>query len=246
MKIISLAKKMLLALLVVTMCGFTSTAFAHGDIVDEVVSVTGIASMTVPPDKATISMGVEKTGATAIEARNVATDAVNKMIRKLNFLGVKDSAIKTANYYVRANYVTVNKKSKISNYTFNYTVNVEVEKIKNIGKIIDGMYEAGANNMNSVQFSLKNREAIERKLLALAVKNAQQKAEIVAVAGGRNLGVLQSVFINDAEGESHESRNAVALYMAKSSLGTPLQGNTNIMNGELTLKVKLYAKFDLK
>lgn len=243
---IGLAKKMFLAFLVVAMCVFTSTAFASTKAVDESISVTGSASRVVAPDIATISMGVEKTGITAIKARNAATDSVNRMIRKLRFLGVSDSNIKTLNYYVRANYVTVNKKSKISNYTFQYTVNVEVNEVDDIGKIIDAMYESGANNMNSVQFDLKNREIIERRLLASAVKNAQQKAEIVAVAGGRTLGALQSASINDVGGAAYENRNAVAMYMAKSADATPLQGNTNIMSGDLTVKVKVYAKFSLK
>lgn len=246
MKMRNLTKKMFLAFLVVAMCIFTSTAFANTRTADEGISVTGSAAMTVAPDKATISMGIEKIGKTAIEARNAATNSVNRMIRELRVLGVKDNKIKTANYYVRANYVTINKKSSISNYTFRYTVNVEIENITDIGRIIDAMYEAGANNMNSVQFGLKNREIIERRLLASAVKNAQMKANVVAIAGGRTLGELQSASVNDVGGATYESRNAVAMYMAKSADATPLEGNTNIMSGDLTVKVRVYAKFSLK
>jgi len=242
----SLTKKIFLTFLVISMCIFTSTAFANEKGIDEGISVTGSASMTVAPDKATVSMGIEKIGDTAIEARNAATDSVNRMLRQLRVLGVSDSDIKTANYYVRANYVTVNKKSSISNYTFRYTVNVEVQNINDIGKIIDAMYEAGANNMNSVQFGLKNREALERDLLSSAVKNAQEKARIVAIAGGRTLGVLQNATINDIGGTSYESRNAVAMYMAKSADATPLEGETSIMSGDLVVKARVYAKFALK
>jgi uncharacterized protein YggE len=245
MKMTSLAKKMFLAFLVVAMCVFTSTAFANERESNEGITVTGSASMTVAPDKATISMGVEKTGASAIKARNAATDSVNRMIRQLRVLGVSDKDIKTSDYYVRANYITVNKKSRISDYTFRYTVNVEVENINDIGKIIDAMYEAGANSMNSVQFGLKNRELLEMQLLSKAVKNAKAKARIVANAGGRVLGVLQNATINDLGGATYENRNAVAMYMAKSADATPLQGSTEIMSGDLTVKVRVYAKFAL-
>lgn len=245
MKMTSLAKKMFLAFLVVAMCVFTSTAFANERESSEGITVTGSASMTVAPDKATISMGVEKTGATAIKARNAATDSVNRMIRQLRVLGVSDKDIKTSDYYVRANYITVNKKSRISDYTFRYTVNVEVENINDIGKIIDAMYESGANSMISVQFGLKNRELLEMQLLSKAVKNAKAKARIVANAGGRVLGVLQNATINDLGGATYENRNAVAMYMAKSADATPLQGSTEIMSGDLTVKVRVYAKFAL-
>ncbi len=124
-----------------------------------------------------------------------------------------------------------------------YTSAARLMPVDKVGAVIDSMFAAGANTFNGVTFTVSNRKAIERELLALALVNAREKAAAVASAGGRSLGKLVAANIGSLGGmELTESNYDLAL-MRKADAGeTPPP--TQIMAGSLKVSAYVDASFE--
>jgi len=64
---------------------------------------------------------------------------------------------------------------------------VRLKNIANIGPTIDAATGAGANSIGGISFGLLDPKPHENTLLAEAVKNAREKADIMAKAAGVNI-----------------------------------------------------------
>ena len=68
--------------------------------------------------------------------------------------------------------------------------------LNKVSPIIDALVQAGANNISNVQFSLRDPDAIEAKVLDKAIRKARSKAQAMATSAGVTLGPSQSINVN--------------------------------------------------
>ena len=59
--------------------------------------------------------------------------------------------------------------------------------------MIDAAFEAGANNLNGIEFSASDTSEAKAKALELAVEDAITKAEILAAAAGMKIAGINSI-----------------------------------------------------
>ena len=223
---------------------FFGRAFAAENKYD-VVHSNGSVTQEVAPDTAFVSMGVVTRGKTAEEARAANAAVMEEVDSSLGVFGISGDEVKTTGYYLRPEYSDYAKgKRVITGYTLTYNLSVTIDDVDKVGAVIDSMFAAGANTFNGVTFTVSNRKAIERELLALALVNAREKAAAVASAGGRSLGKLVAANIGSLGGmELTESNYDLAL-MRKADAGeTPPP--TQIMAGSLKVSAYVDASFEL-
>ena len=209
----------------------------------DIVRANGSVTREVAPDTAFVNVGVTTQGKTAEEARNANAEIVNNVIVSLANMGISKEDVKTVGYNLYPEYSDAAKgKRIITGYSMNYSLNVKVENLDKIGAVIDQMFADGANTFNRVTFTVSNRKELEREMLALAVKNAEEKAGIVASAGGRTLGKLVAANVGSVGGMDYSDSNYETIALYKSAAGS---APTKIMAGNLKVSADVDAAFEL-
>jgi uncharacterized protein YggE len=148
---------------------------------EHTISVSGQGKVTVVPDMATVSLGVNVERDTAKAARQAAADQMTKIVAALKALGIADQDIQTSNVSLGPTYdYPVNAQPKIRGYSLQNTVTVTVNNIDQVSDVVDDSVQAGATQVNGVTFDVKDRAAAEAKAREQAVKDARAKADTIA------------------------------------------------------------------
>ncbi|MBN2796036.1 MAG: SIMPL domain-containing protein [Clostridia bacterium] len=158
---------------------FTQEAQADVDGIANVVSVNGVGSITVKPDIAYISVGVETSDADANKAQTDNSKAMNEVMAALKALGIKDDDIKTTQYSVYDRYDYIDGKQTNKTYQVTNMVQVTVRDINQVGDVIDAASLAGANSVSNIQFGIADESAAYQEALKLAMASAKGKAEAI-------------------------------------------------------------------
>ena len=157
------------------------------------VTATGYGEAQVTPDRATLSIGVQTKAATAAQASADNAQKQEAVIDALKSLGITDRQISTVEYSVYPESAPTNsteRAPRIIGYTVSNTVRLDVQKINQLGAIIDAALGHGANAINSLDFSSSNEDDARRAALAIAVQRARGDAEAMARGAGGRLGDL--------------------------------------------------------
>ena len=166
------------------------------------ISVTGIASVKVKPDKAVISLGVETIGKTANNALSANSDALNKVINALKRLGVKENETSTSGFSISPNYndsQSSGASGKVIGFTVSNSIQIESRNINNTSKWIDTSIETGANTVNNIAFTLSEKKLEDTKinLIKKALDDARRKAYISANALGLKVVGIKSINLGE-------------------------------------------------
>jgi len=159
------------------------------------VTVNGVGEILVTPDQATISIGVQTKNDDAKIAQEENATLMSAVIEAIKNTGVPEKDIKTSGYSLYQGYDDVisdsveNKKI----YYANNNVSVTINDIENVGQIIDIATKAGANNINSIQFSISDDSVYYQQALTLAMENAKGKAETIMKTFSKTAGEPYSV-----------------------------------------------------
>lgn len=150
-----------------------------------VVRAVGEATISVAPDQARISVGVITQTANAEDA--VAQDAKHTVavLDALKAIVQSKGEVRTTNYSLSPQYKYAQGESPtITGYQASHTVEVTLNDVSLVGKVIDGSSKAGANHIDRVEFSLKDDQSVRAQALQKATTAAKKNAESIAAALG--------------------------------------------------------------
>lgn len=152
--------------------------------VTRTISVTGRGELTVKPDTVIINTGVDSSNQILAEALKENNRVMNKIFRELNRHGIGEEDIKTSFYNV--NFHTPYKKNsnEIEEYRVSNSVEVKVNNIHSLDRVIDSLIKAGANRINGINFTFRDVDKYKNDLSAAALKNAREKADFLAKEEG--------------------------------------------------------------
>ena len=165
--------------------------------------VTGEGKVSVTPDIAKITIGVQQTGQTLKQVQgdvNTKSKALTDAIKKL---GVDEKDIKTTSYSVYPQYDYTNPSQKITGYQVSTSYEVTVKDFDKINNIIVSATASGANEIGNVNFEVNDATKKQKLQEArdLAVKEAKEKAVGLAKSAGITLGKI----INVSENQNGQS-----------------------------------------
>ena len=167
---------------------------AYGSAQDEGrngISVSGQGTVTVKPDVAIITLGVEKTDADAAKARKANNEAMDKVLAAVKAQGVAADDIQTTNFNIFPVYDE--KGQKITGYRVYNTVSVKVKKLDTLGAVLTAATDAGANTSYGVSFDVLDRTAAYNEALAQAMGKAKARADKMAETLGVKIGTVLSI-----------------------------------------------------
>ena len=202
------------------------------------VSATGQADAS--PDRATVSAGVVEQGTTAREAMFSNATLMTAVFDELEAAGIPKSNITTSQLSLRPQYDRRDRnKPTIKGYEARNTVTVKSDDIDQVGPMLDALVRAGVNNINQVQFTVKDPKNALKKAREDAIREAREKAESMANAAGVKLGPLLSLTENSG-GFNPQPIYARAAVREVSSASTPISA------GDQTLSVSVHLSYGIE
>jgi len=164
--------------------------------------VTGEGSVTVVPDIANLSLGVEAEAETVAQAQSEASSAMTAVTGELDAYGVDDKDIKTQRFNIQPMRRWIEEKEEeiITGYRVTNTVAVKVRDVADTGSIIDAVAGDGGDNIriNNISFTVDDPSKYHQEARELAMADAETKAKQLADYAGVRLGT--PTYINESGG----------------------------------------------
>ena len=218
----------------------TTKAFAAEERVPT-ISVSGEGFVEAAPDRATISIGVLTQDRDASRAQTANAKTAQDVINAIVSLGVERKCINTSDYNFRPTYrQEEDRRNIIDGYSVSNTVYVVLDDLNLVGKVIDKALSNGANNIDSLDFGIKNRKKLQDEALTLAIRDARQRAELVARELGKSIVGISDVSVSTG-GVGAMRANQKMYAMAESSMDAA----TPIETGTLTCSASVHITFIL-
>ena len=189
-----------LALLAVAVgCAPSASSVEAPQSIERSITVVGEGKASVSPDVAQANLGVEVLAPTVKEATEEARERMTAIMAALQEAGVAEKDIQTSNYSIyfdrypeiRA-MVEAEPLEVEGNYRVSNMVRIKIRDLDELGSVLDGVIEAGANNVYGINFTVDDPDEVESEARSEAIANAKTKAQELADLNGVNLGeVLQ-------------------------------------------------------
>lgn len=153
------------------------------------ITVNGEGTVTVKPDMARVTLGMESMAASAREAQRKNAGVMNNIVAELKRLGLADKDIQTTdfNLFPERKYDKATGRNQIVGYRAANQVTVTIRNLSKLGTAIDQSIQAGANYVQNVIFSVESPEKWREQAIASAVKEARSKADALAKASGMSI-----------------------------------------------------------
>lgn len=170
--------------------------------VNEPFIVSGEGKVSVTPDIAKITVGIQESGGSLKQVQ----DSVNKKSKTLTDaikkLGVGEDEIKTTSYSVYPQYDYTSSSQRITGYQVSTDYEIEVKDFDKVNDVIVAATSAGANVVGNIGFEVNDDTQKEKLQEArdLAVKEAKEKAEGLAKSAGISLGKIINISENQNGG----------------------------------------------
>jgi uncharacterized protein YggE len=209
--------------------------------------VRATAEIKLDPDKASISAGVVTEGKNASETALENAAKMTEVFKALRSAGVAEADIKTTQLSLSPRYNYESKrKPLIVGYTADNPVTVNTFDLNKVSPIVDALIQAGANNIENVQFGLRDVEAIEAQVLEKAIQKARAKAQLMARSAGVSLGDLQSLTVGHGGFSRNNQGFDEVIVTASKRGGGGERISTPISQGELTIKATVNLVYEMR
>jgi len=162
--------------------------------------VTGNGKVSVVPDIAVLSLGVQVQKDTVTEAQQEAIVAMNAIMAVLNEYNIDEEDIQTQNFSIQPVYRWDEGEQSLLGYSVTNTLIVKVRNTDDTGDIIDAAADAAADymRMNSISFTVDEPETYLEDIRQEAMADAKAKAKQLADLGDVKLG--KPIYIAESGG----------------------------------------------
>lgn len=152
------------------------------------IFVDGEGQVTVAPDTAFVTVGVQLEGEEVEDLREEANSRMDAVIQQLQEDGIDERDIRTITYDISVKRDWEARDHPIVGYTLTHLIEVKVVDIDETGNVIDSALDSGANIVGNIRFEVEDRAGAIRQAREQAMQDAFDKAEHLAELGGVALG----------------------------------------------------------
>jgi uncharacterized protein YggE len=200
------------------------------------ISVTGEATVSVPPDRAEIDGGVTSEAKTAREASEANNAAMGKVLQALKGAGIEEKDIHTSRLSLQPQSAPNRSgPAAIAGYRASNRVTIRVRDVTKVANVIDTLVGAGASEIGGIHFVVSQASKLLDEARERAVADARRKAEIYARAAGVTLGAPLSI--------SEEGNSAPVPYRR---MAAGMAASAPVAQGEETLQVTVSVSWAIK
>jgi uncharacterized protein len=199
------------------------------------ITVSGQGKVTVRPDTASLSLGVQASGRTATDALTQTNSSAAALIAALKAAGISDDDISTSGLSI---YPHFNPDGvAVTGYQASNNVTVTVRDIAQTGPLIDvAAASAGEHiTVGGVSFYVDDVEAVIGEARANAIDNARKRAGEYAAAAGVALGAVRHI----SEMSVGNPAPMFARMMSAAASPTPVESGTRDLAVSVTVVFEL-------
>ena len=206
-----------------------------------VLIVNGNAQIFAVPDEATVRLGIVRQSSNAQAAQEQANAVAQEILSAIGKVGVPANQIQTARLILSPVYAPRSPDARdaprIVAYNASNTISVRLENLTIVGAVIDAGLKAGANQLDGVQFGLRNDLPSREQALKQAVQEARSKAQVMADALRVNLNEVVEV----AEGGVSIVRPEMAMNSRVMSMAADV--NTPVSPGQIEVHASVSVRY---
>lgn len=191
------------------------------------ISVMGTGEAELKPDFALIYFSVETEAPTVAQASAANTTATERVLARIQGLGVKKEDIQTVNFQVLKIEPPMEKMSlardlkEALKFGATHQLRIKTRDIDGVGKLAGEILASGDMTFQSVSFGLERQEEGGDKAREAAVRDAKRQAGVYAAAAGVTLGRLVEIRDGSAQPFAAQSEMHMRSAMAKSGQPVP-------------------------
>lgn len=249
MKHLTVKRSLVSLLAVAAMSAFSLSAVGAQEVTEpttpasnnNTITVSGLGSAYGEPDVAYIELGVEIVDANLATAFSQTSEQSNAVLAALTELGIDRVDIQTTslNVYQEERYDPMTGATGERVYRVRNIVRITVRDTEQIETVINGAVNAGANTIYGLNFGILDVNALEETARLQAVENARSRAQQLASALGRNVGVAVNVR------EIIGGGNVIA-YQESAFMGRGGAADMSVSQGQLQVTVQIEVTFTLE
>jgi uncharacterized protein YggE len=158
------------------------------------LSVSGEGRVSVAPDAASFTVGVEATARTVAAASAEVNGKMKAVLDAVARAGVAAKDVRTVRYDVTIDRPWKDgKQQPIAGYRVATAADVKVRELPRLGPILDAVTAAGSNQVSALRMERLDPKPQQLEALAQAYANAREKARAIAAAAAVELGELLHV-----------------------------------------------------
>ncbi len=203
------------------------------------INISGEGKVLAKPDIAQVNLSVLSDAASVVLAQKDNTDKMNKIIKAMKGLGIKEEDLKTASYNISPRYQYLAGKSTIIGYEVTQALEVKIRDLDKVGDILGQAAALGANQVGSLTFTFDNPEKLQSEARQKAIVDAKKKAEDLAGGLGVQLGKIVS-FSESVSGEPNP------IYYAAEKMGVGGGGTApEIQTGQNEIQVNVTLAYEI-
>jgi uncharacterized protein len=217
------------------------------------ITVMGRGEVEYKPDVANINLGIQVDRvATSEAALSQMNEKMNQIVIGLKALGIPEEDIKTQQYNLFPQYDYKNGTSVVSGYSANQQLLVKVRNINEgndlVGKAVSVASQAGANQVQGINFEVSDISGLKQQARILAIQDARKKSESLAQAAGiERLKKVVGWYENPIDSPSGLDQVAVGGYSAgpapsKEALTAP---SPNVPNGNQKIVIEVGLNYEV-
>ena len=206
--------------------------------------VNGEGKVSVVPDIAVLSLGVEVQSSSVAEAQSYAATAMTAVVEELDNYGVAEKDIKTSRFSITPvrRWSEKDGRETLIGYRVNNTVTAKVRNIDDTGAIIDAAARVGGDYIviNSISFSVDEPSAYYEDARELAMADAKAKAEQLAKLSDVKLG--KPNYINESGAYIPVARD----FYEEAVIAAPAAPSTPISAGEMEIRLSVQVVYNIE
>lgn len=208
--------------------------------------VTGSGVLHKPSDQLNLNISVVTQGATAEKALGDNNEKMQAVITSLEKVGLKKGEYETGRFTITPTYSAQPKnpppdwKPTINGFDVTNTLQIRTSQLKLAPQIIDAVSSAGANNINNIEFDLKDPQLYRNDIIALATSNAIADAKSLADAA--NLKLVRVLNITLEHGVHPAPIRAGAMMLAKVNVSTPIEAADVEITANVSITYEITTK----
>lgn len=159
--------------------------------VGEGVAVVGTGSVSVDPDIAHVTYGVELQGDDPDALVSEATATMEAAMEAASAFGILEERTRTVEYNLR---VETNRDRETGQptggviYHLRHQVRVTTDQLDTVGELLASLVNSGVNSISGVTFSVEDLSSLEQQAREEALSDAEARAEHIADQMGLSLG----------------------------------------------------------
>lgn len=217
------------------------SACAHGPCGGHTSAITasGEGKASGAPDQASITVAAITEAKDAEGAAAQSATVQDRIISAAKALVGTQGSVKTSSYSLNPVYDFHENKQTLRGYQVRNAITIELWNTKGVGALIDATVKAGASEVSSIVFGVRESGALRTQAIANASKAALSEATAAATALGLRVGKVRTIAVGSASGGVPVPMNKFSRSMDSAQVATPVEAGSVDVTASVSIETQL-------